>query len=109
MQNKGFLSYEELFEKYQVLVTENSNLKEEIEILKSRLGTVESCIPADEISVIKTDRDLNGKQPVNGVSCSAISIRSGTADKIKLFMSLFKGRDDVYAKRWESKLKNDAG
>ena len=109
MQNEGFLSYEELFEKYQVLVTENSNLKEEIEILKARLGTVESCIPADEITVIKTDRDLNGKQPANGVSCSAISIRSGPADKIKLFMSLFKGRDDVYAKRWESKIKNDAG
>lgn len=34
---------------------------------------------------------------------NGITMYSSTADKIKLYMSLFIGRDDVYAKRWESK------
>ena len=32
-----------------------------------------------------------------------VSKRSATVDKISLFMSLFHGREDVYARRWESK------
>ncbi len=32
-----------------------------------------------------------------------ITMYSSTSDKIKLYMSLFIGRDDVYAKRWESR------
>ena len=34
---------------------------------------------------------------------SAVSKRSPIADKITLFMSLFQGREDVYARRWEGK------
>ena len=34
---------------------------------------------------------------------------SDSISKIKLFMSLFKGRDDVYAKRWENKKKATSG
>lgn len=34
---------------------------------------------------------------------SAVSKRSPTADKITLFMSLFLGRPDVYARRWEGR------
>ena len=30
-------------------------------------------------------------------------------EKIKLFMSRFKGRDDVYARRWENKKKGTFG
>ncbi|HBE42319.1 MAG TPA: helicase, partial [Bacteroidales bacterium] len=38
-----------------------------------------------------------------------INKRSGPAEKVRLFMSLFRGRDDVYAKRWENKVKKTAG
>ncbi|MBO1363762.1 hypothetical protein JHU38_08275 [Prevotella sp. A2931] len=31
------------------------------------------------------------------------SIRLTLDDKVKLFRSLFKGREDVYAKRWQSR------
>jgi hypothetical protein len=34
---------------------------------------------------------------------------SDPKEKIKLFMSLFKGRNDVYAKRWENPKKGTAG
>ena len=34
---------------------------------------------------------------------STSKTRANPTEKIRLFMSLFKGRDDLYAKRWESK------
>ncbi len=40
---------------------------------------------------------------------SGISNMSNSDDKIKLFMSLFRGRDDVYAKRCENHKKGTAG
>jgi hypothetical protein len=40
---------------------------------------------------------------------SGITIKSDYTAKIKLFMSLFRGRDDVYAKRWENKKKGTFG
>ncbi len=32
---------------------------------------------------------------------TSVSAKSSTQDKIRLFRSLFRGRDDVYAVRWE--------
>ena len=34
---------------------------------------------------------------------------SGPAEKVKLYMALFRGRNDVYAKRWENSKKGTAG
>ena len=39
----------------------------------------------------------------DAAAVSAVSKRSLMADKITLFMSLFQGRADVYARRWEGK------
>jgi len=65
-----------LLEKYQVLLLENRALKKEVELLKAQLG-----IPLMQ----------------KGES------QASPQEKIRLFMSLFKGRDDVYARRWENK------
>lgn len=70
-------NYRELLEKYQDLLEENKALKIENESLKVRLGIT---TPAQTES---------HPRPL---------------DKIRLFMSLFKGHDDVYARRWESKI-----
>lgn len=67
---------EELLEKYQALLLENRALKKEVELLKAQLGI--PLMPKGEI-------------------------QASPQEKIRLFMSLFKGRDDVYAKRWENK------
>ena len=40
---------------------------------------------------------------------SGLNCRSDMADKIRLFLSLFKGRDDVYARRWENRKKGTSG
>jgi hypothetical protein len=43
------------------------------------------------------------------VSPPGMSKNADEGEKIKLFMSLFKGRDDVYARRWENKKKGTCG
>lgn len=43
------------------------------------------------------------------VAVGGVNKRSDPDEKIKLFISLFRGRDDVYAKRWENKARGTAG
>lgn len=79
-----------LGEKYQVLLKENYDLKAENKKLKAQLGidyprTDSSAVVNDEKSISITTQNLKAEE------------------KIKLFMSLFKGRGDVYAKRWQNK------
>jgi hypothetical protein len=88
----SFQSYEELLQAYNALKTENALLKAENESLRQQLKLPlplgvfhEQSIPA-EPSLISSRVDNN----------------SSPAQKIALFMSLFKGREDVYAQRWYS-------
>jgi len=70
--------YRELIEKYHALLAQNETLKKEISLLKAKL-------------VIKElDNDAKHIDP-------------SPHEKIRLFMSLFGGRNDVYAKRWENR------
>jgi hypothetical protein len=68
----------ELLEKCQALLDEIEALEKENELLKARLGITE---------------------PVHSESYADLD----PLEKIRLFMSLFKGRDDVYARRWENR------
>ena len=82
--------------KYQALLAENKALKEENLSLKAKLGLAESvesrpCPEGPHQDVSRTE-----------ISCQ-IHANSDSMKKIRLFMSLFKGRDDLYAKRWENK------
>ncbi len=106
------MDFEDLFEKYQKLLAENKKLREENEALKARLGL-------NGIKKSDQDRGTASNLPlelVNQESSCEIHyqnrIEQGVAipfsitnsvEKISLFMSLFKGRDDIYAKRWQSK------
>jgi len=103
------VSISELFVKYQKLVTENSKLKEENRALKSQLGIVDTRIPGDEISRHESAPALVVQQASANVFPPGISKNADEGEKIRLFMSLFKGRDDVYARRWENKKKGTFG
>jgi hypothetical protein len=105
----GSNSFEELFEKYQALVAENNALKEENRVLKDRLGVEETNGEGNEPSGFTLDQESDAQQSPDVGSISEICSRSGSEKKIRLFMSLFKGRDDVYARRWESKNKGMSG
>jgi len=97
------LSFKELHGKYQTLPKENRSLKAEIQTLKQQ-----SLLPVHSYPLLDPP-PLFGEKPNDLPPESKISNEksvtnlSRPADKIELFMSLFRGREDVYAKRWESK------
>ena len=81
-----------LLEKYNLLLEENKKLKAELALLK---GETDIVTPE-----AKTDNQL---------SKSSINKHSSPEEKIKLFRSLFKGREDVFARRWYSKTTDKSG
>ncbi len=111
------MDFKALQKKYQQLLFENNRLKEEIKRLKAHASLVaggeESHDSDDAVSgyFSASEPELFDKQPETKPSTSAgiINKRSDPDEKIQLFMSLFRGRDDVYAKRWENKAKGTAG
>ena len=109
MIHDDMTSFENLFVKYQNLLTENSNLKEEIRILKACLAGVELGIPVGESSEQGGESETPPRQSEAYVSPVDISNKSDSVEKIKLFMSRFMGRDDVYARSWENKKKGTSG
>jgi hypothetical protein len=103
------MKYQYLLEKYNILLDEVNRLKIENSQLKAALGLREPQ------SFLMTPTDIQSETILPG---DELNVESGYADvnkasdsysKIHLFMSLFKGREDVYAKRWENPKKNSAG
>ena len=88
----------ELLKKYRTLLAENRALLEENEILKARLGMIDPLRPT-------APKKLEEHSLLNLVvpELPIIPRPPDTAEKIRLFMSFFKGRDDVYAKRWQNR------
>ncbi len=102
-------SARELYEKYQALLAENNLLREEIRQLKARLRDGSSPAPAlipQNTHSAETKRDGLTSE----FQClSIVNNNSDTGGKIGFFLSLFKGRDDVYARRWENRKKGTSG
>ena len=113
------MTYEELLEKYQALLLENASLKETIENLNTKLGVSEHrAIPCESSNNVYVDSlfptpntfpEVSNRVSEGETLQSNVNGRSDPKDKIALFMSLFKGRDDVFAKRYESKKKGTNG
>ena len=93
------MDYEELYKKYIKLLEENEKLKIENINFKIQLGLTlpifGSQTPEVQVEQDSLDQFKGHEQVTN---------RSSPQDKINLFMSLFRGRDDVYAKRWQNKV-----
>jgi hypothetical protein len=99
------MDYEELYAKYQSLHNENIGFKTEIKRLKAQLviskpqkdvtGEINTGNSSDQISY-----QYNNSKDLNRI----LNNFSEDKDKIDLFMSLFRGRDDVFAKRWQNKM-----
>ena len=92
------LNADELLKKYQILLAEHKALLEENEILKARLRIIDPPRPA-------TSEDLEEHLLLDFAApeLSIIPRQQDPAEKIRLFMSFFKGREDVYAKRWQNR------
>lgn len=81
------MDYEELLNKYNILLKAYAELEYENKELKEKLG-----VPVVKENVVVYEEATNG-----------LNKYSPKEEKLKLYMSLFKGREDVYAKRWESR------
>lgn len=87
------ISMSETKPSYEQLLAENGVLKAENRALREKLGMGEPVQSEPELIVTTSPNVLN----------DATVTQSGSTDeKIGLFMSLFRGREDVYAKRWYS-------
>lgn len=111
------MDFKTLHKKYVELLLENTKLKDELKRLKIHLDKELNC---NQISdgftiqkIISYHTEPESSVPKAEIESSTsnkiINKRSDAGEKIKLFMSLFKGREDVYAKRWENKSKETAG
>ncbi|MEE1046141.1 MAG: DEAD/DEAH box helicase family protein [Clostridia bacterium] len=87
------LSYEELLNKYNTILKENEELKNQVNELKAKLG-----MP------VETE-----KKVVVELSGTGINKYSSATEKILLYRSLFCGREDVFARRWYSKTTEKSG
>lgn len=90
------MNYEELYKRYIILEEENRRLKEELQQLRIKLV---SETPESYSSDIK----LLPEEDLLELPDGLITQNSSSKEKIDLFLSLFKGRADVCAKRWKNK------
>jgi hypothetical protein len=117
-------NYDELYKKYQALLEENNRLRQKIEELEAASNSVKSCQKTPQTQEVLFN-ETRQNAPINAsnntpykplekdlsdidvesstISSKSINQYSPKEDKIALFMSLFKGRSDVYAKRWQNK------
>jgi len=103
------MDYKELLEKYVHLSNENIRLINEINQLKSMLGIAQSNLSENHITETIAENAIQKDESPNLATFSDVSNTSDSISKISLFMSLFKGRGDVYATRWENKKKKTSG
>jgi len=90
------MDFKTLLRKHQALLAENQALKEENLSLKSRLGLAKPLESQSSPEEVK-------QEPFRSEPSFYLNDGANPTEKIRLFMSLFKGREDVYAKRWEGK------
>jgi len=70
-------------------VAECERLREENRLLRGRLGI--------------TLQEVAAPLPPAPVSAGTVTAKSSPEDKVRLFLNLFRGREDVYAVRWEGR------
>lgn len=104
------MEFDELMNKFLLLKEENQLLRKTIERLKS-LHDIDFQESNTDFLYIGQQAIANTKEseiPKNEEK-ELVNKHSSSTEKIELFMSLFKGREDVYAKRWENKKLHTSG
>ncbi len=103
------MDYRELLRKYTVLLVEVKRLTKENSRLKAQLARAGSKPSGKTPEEIKNVGKRTCDKSITQNFKSIVDNTSDSCAKIDLFMSLFKGRSDVYAKRWENKNKGTSG
>lgn len=105
-------NYDELKKRYEALLAENQCLKAKIGKLEagSEVATPhDGPVQSGETLFQNSEEAESNRQSVatalsdNACNNKAVTQYSQNHEKIALFMSRFKGRTDVYAKKWQNK------
>ncbi len=86
----------------------NENKKQEINQLRQELSEIEAKRQEVLRKISEIEADINHSGNASKQT-AGITNFSPNKDKIKLFRSLFRGRDDVYPRRFESRKTGKAG
>ncbi|MGC8492674.1 MAG: TOTE conflict system archaeo-eukaryotic primase domain-containing protein [Syntrophobacteraceae bacterium] len=97
------MEFETLLAIYESLLAENKALKEENLALRARLG------PGEHAPEVRPLPEEIPHRSFPAQPSADVNVNADPSEKIRLFLSLFKGREDVYAKRWESRDGTRAG
>ena len=100
------MDYSDLFKKYLALLAENKQLKEKLCQLETEYGIKHTNTKNDNHDSITINKEK--KQEYKSLN-NALTKYSPSGEKVDLFMSLFKGRMDVYAVRWENHKRGTSG
>ena len=104
------MDYQELLDKYNLLQFENKRLKEEYRRLRIKLGESPPPMTGNDPDTRPDPDHVEGPQPSSIIPASStVTFTSNVTSKIELFKSLFKGREDVYAIRWENSTSGKSG
>jgi superfamily II DNA or RNA helicase len=85
-----------------------SNIEQQIAALAQKIQNIDAEREAllQELIQLKNQQQQNLAQLITGAT---VTQQSSSKDKVKLFRDLFKGRDDVYPKRWENSKTGKSG
>lgn len=99
-----------MLNKYLRLKEENQMLRKTIERLKSKHDKELPEINDNSLPTEQQSFNINEEPVVQNVDkLKTINKYSSSPEKVELYMSLFRGREDVYAKRWENKKLKTSG
>lgn len=96
------MDQETLSRKYQAALAENEALRNEIKALKARLSLTADSMPQTGAESVNQKAPLSPAPEMTN-NKTRLNREMSPLEKLSLFMSLFSGRTDAYARRWESR------
>lgn len=100
-------TYQELLAINRQLVAENEQLRKENAKLSELVKSIVEV--GEETKSVETNSNSKDTKPVFQEKKLIVTSCLSLEEKVTLFSSLFKGREDVFAKRWYSKASGKSG
>ena len=103
--------YVALQQECERLRAENQRLNKSLARYRAQYGELPETDKGEEIGAQSVEEIKSGESRVIALSSDSaiVTNQSPSEEKIKLFRSLFRGREDIYAKRWSSEKSGKSG